>query len=123
MRALSLHLSCAAYKCSGTIRQQIRQIPIRVADIAIVLTQRVVVVARIAMQSMELMPAGWNFSALVLIEIFAGEECAVSTLLQQHGQCTRLESLTPLMTIAAAAQGIVQGAMIVCILSCQQARS
>lgn len=72
---------------------------------------------------MELVPAGWNFGAFVLIEIFAGEERSVSILLQQHRQCSWFESLAPVLTVAAAAQRVVQGAMIVRIQPGQQARS
>lgn len=68
------------------------------------------------MQPVKLVPARRHLRPLVLVEVFAGKECTVSALLEEHGQSTWLESLAPDLTIAASTAGIVQGAMIVRIL-------
>lgn len=104
--------------------QHIGQIVVRIASemfqSAVHIRQRVVVVARIAVQAVPFGPAGGNITAAVLVQILARIERAITVALEMHWHRVRFGGAAPLCRIATAGRRIVVRTMIVRILTRQQ---
>lgn len=76
--------------------------------------QLIVVVRGVALKPVEVVPAGRNHRAPILVQIFAGEErLVVGVLLQDVGEGEGLHVRTPHLRVAAARSRIVVHLMVV----------